>query len=669
MLTETETGEASSNTPGVILFSDGIAASLAADAAALTGVVCLPLTTNPATIVKRAGDNLTAFIIVDAAATRALILPRLLEPLIADGLRCGLMMATDRARDGDTLRKLVDNRPLIAEGDAFVLADAGQRPGLDRLAPLIRSRLPENLPSQSADLIVFSGHSGPLDARAGTDGILCARADGSGYKGRGVFSCYHDGICFRQGGRLSAIAPSTINAKVAMLAGCGTVTPGRSRFSIAQNLVTLLLLGRPRAVIASCGVTFKVAELDLLSLTWIHDGVPLGEVVRRLNAISNCEFRHGGALPPLVGPFMLFGNPALRFVPVGHAEAPSPPRVGDLPAVVTLPTACTHQAFAIAHAPGALEVTGAESCRFFFDQARATLHVWKPDDGPVTIELSANNDELRLHHRAAVYRAARNIPLWLGYLAGCVRATERLGHASDAFALALSELPEWSIWAGYASKRLSPAKSTPTSRGDARQLIATEVGPKMHRWNTRLGMSLFNAVAGHRSLPMEQWSERFDGQGAPFLDRTCSCGEAERWGQRFHDPTSRLERTMYQCSHCGPVGENDGTLQLSFAAVIAPARPGDPIGVVCAVAAPAKEHVYAAVGAVLDCRGARASMPSDLVTLEIPAGQSARIELSIPVDGDLTPGVYVVWMPGVVNGVLCVESTLVEIPPRPQLSA
>ena len=654
------------SSPGVILTTSGAAADVAAHASELSGSPLLPVTAPLDAILDRAHANQTALIVADQTVIRALEFPWFLQTLTAHGIRFGIQFVTDAVQGRAMSRKLLQADPLPIRGDAFIVVDTDDRPGMDSLAPVVRSSLPADLATQGVDLIVFSGHSGPLDARAGTHEVLCARADANGYRGPGVFACYHDGICFRAHGRLPTIAPSSINAQVAVLAGCGTASPGRSIFSAEYNLVQVLLQGPPLAVIASCGVTFKVPELDLLCVSWIMGGVPLGEVVRRLNAISNKELGQNGALPPNVGPLMLFGNPCLRFDSSTAREAESQPEV-PLPISVTLPGTSSHHSIRVPEAyepPLRVDVDGAATCRFFVDEERHLLHVWKAEGSSIDVRVDEADDHPYGAYRTAVQRAARNVPLWLPYLASCVPSARSAGQTGEEFYKMLSELPAWATWAGFAYKRLTPRACIPVSHRDANALIERDIHPKLKRWNTSLGQCALRAVAGHRSLPMEKWSERFLSIGAPFRERVCTCGEADRWGQRFKDVGSDLERALYQCTHCGPVGESDGVVQLSFERLSAPERAGDPIEIVCRVTAGEDEHLYAALSVVLDRYGVHDSIPSDFIVLDLAPGQSRRIDTTIPVPADVSPGVYLIWMPAVLNGVLCVESQLLELPPR-----
>lgn len=640
---------------------------VAPHAAEFSGAPLLPLIAPVDEIHELAGENPTALVLADPSVIRGTDFPWVLQTLTAGGIRFGLLFVMAAEQGRAMCEKVLRSRPLPRSGDAIVLVHT--KDGVDALSPVVRSQLPSNFAASPHDVIVFSGHSGPLDACAGTEAILCARHDANGYRGSGVYPCYHDGFCFRQPqlGRsennpAETVAPSAIDASVVVIAGCRSVTLGHSVFSTAHGLAHLLLLGSPVAVIVSCGVTFKVPELDLLCLSWITSGVPLGQVVHRLNTVSCETLGDCGGLPARVGPFVLFGNPCLRF------ESESPPEAQAatvLPAELELPSELRHRSITLAvddaRSPLSLDVEEPVPLRSFFDEDRSTLHLWKGDGGPVRVRIQASPADPYRHHRMPIQRAARNVPLWMSYLRQYVQAAVEAGRPDDLFARTLASLPSWTIWSGHAYKRLLPQRGMPLSHRDCQEAIENEVRPNMTRWNSDLGRSLMHAVAAYRSLPMEHWPQQFLPVGNSFRDRTCSCGEADRWGRRFRHPALDLERVMYQCNHCGPVGENDGTMLVGFDHIAL--APGRIIEVACTVSAPADEHLYVYLGAVLDCRAARDSIAGDAMQLEIPPGQSRTIETSIPVDPEISPGVYAVWVAAAVNGVLCAESRLVELPP------
>jgi hypothetical protein len=120
---------------------------------------------------------------------------------------------------------------------------------------------------------------------------------------------------------------------------------------------------------------------------------------------------------------------------------------------------------------------------------------------------------------------------------------------------------------------------------------------------------------------------------------------------------------MAQCTHCGPVGENDGEVALTLTEISRPASAGVPLRVTCTVKAPPDERLYVALGPVLDCRAARPSLRGEFTRFDVRPGGSRTVTLSLPIASDLPAGVYPVWVPAVINGVLCAEARLIELPP------
>ena len=651
--------------PGVVLCTAGVAARVAPLAGQLCDAPVLPLDSSTEQIQQATADNPSALILITPSTVGCTDVAQRLASLTACGIHNGVLFAEQEHQARELCRKVLRREPLPRRGDAFVLTHVALDEDRDPLAPIVRSRLPHR-PAPS-DVIVFSGHSGPLDACAGSGAILCARADAAGYRGPGVFSCYHDGLCFRQPqlDRLAddpteLVPPSQVDVQVAVVAGCGSLTLGRGSFSPAFGLSQLLHEGPPLAVIATSGVTFKVLELDLICLSWITSGVPLGEVVRRLNSFSSRMLHEDGSMPPLTSPYVLLGNPGLRF------EAPAEPDTRTLPADVELRPGASHVPLKLQQKErGTVTLDPGEETPLhaFFDAPRETLHLWKGAGHRLRVRLEAGPGDPYLHHRVPIQRAAREVPFWMALLKMHVMAAAEGQRSAEIFTDCLETLDSWTMWAGRAYRRLWPQPGVPVNHQACRAVIQRLVRPAMARWNSDLGGCLTHAAVDYRTFPMEWWSGWLFPEGDSFVQGPCPCGRAERRAQRFAHPAHAFKRVMYQCNNCGPVGDDDGSQWLWFDELSDPPAAGAPVELACTISAPADEQLYVHLVPVLDCRMARDSVAGEVQLLEVPAGESLRVETSITTPADLSPGIYPVSFFATINGVLVNDRRLMELLP------
>jgi len=173
-------------------------------------------------------------------------------------------------------------------------------------------------------------------------------------------------------------------------------------------------------------------------------------------------------------------------------------------------------------------------------------------------------------------------------------------------------------------------------------------------------------VALFGTLQMHGWEARFrrlDPVG-PFDE--CVCGGCSLYGQRYRFPDGgHLERVVYQCAACGPVGEDDGRRLLGVSDVPANVIPGALLECTCCIRAPAAELVHIRAVVVLEAWLKDRRMFGEASDVVVAPGQNKTFVLSVAVPGDLAPGVYPFAVLAVVNGALVIRRNIIEVATRP----
>lgn len=676
--------------PGAVLVASGADPGLVQLAAALAGAAPRPLAA--ATLEPRAAlDNPTAVILFGPEASVDEMTAGL-AALDRAGVQPGLIPAGDPVADRFTVVKLLVPerlprmaRPAIMAGAIDPLAIRGGPACIcppDRPDSLARFQI-------ERDVMVIGGHAFPFDQLIGAGLVLCARQGhrlAAAATARGQLPCFRDGQCFRQarlGRAPDAIAGlvdvAELRAAVAMFSGCHHAAFGRSWFDPRASVIYQAIQARPLAVVAGTSLSEVRLELDLLGLALLADGAALGEAVAEINRVRAVVHGRDGGLAPGVGPFALFGNPALRAATSG-LPVRVPDIAGDGALTVTVGDLAVDPEYgAILRVPlppgprylGAAIAPRGAWCRGIAGEHRgvASLYLWLgPGDGgraeTVAIERCAG-DPWRCE-RTALAGVIAALPFWTVFLDSYRAEASSSQLPAEVHDRALAALPGAlrQLASGVASLRL-PAGLVE----DREATFDTVVAPAWRRARAITEMLLACAIevaCRHGTMQFHGWAGAYAaGQRLGCVGR-CVCGEADVWGQIHDGADGRLAcRALYQCGRCGYVGEDDGRRLLTLVAVPRRARPGELIHAQCRVSAPADEVVEVHAAAVVERWRKDGRAVGAAVREVVDPASAAVLALSVCVPEQLTAGVVPFAVVAVVNGALAIVRQMIEVDPPP----
>lgn len=163
---------------------------------------------------------------------------------------------------------------------------------------------PEELTKQPIGLLAAMTH-GREDFAYLTDAVLCGRHSGSEAHDAdgGLPSCAHSGICHRPD---KVVLPATeLDSEFVFLNSCSNLKTGERVFSSDYSLADSFAAGIARGYIGTSLINDGREWQTLLFSLLMHQGVPVGEAVRQLNAYVAEQKAD-------VVRFILLGSPAAR---------------------------------------------------------------------------------------------------------------------------------------------------------------------------------------------------------------------------------------------------------------------------------------------------------------------------------------------------------------------
>ena len=277
-------------------------------------------------------ENRTALVLVNPEAAAVSDVLSGLAALSGDAFCYGIVYAVDAIEARFGILKCLATSSLSAQKEfAIVSSDHRADPSAQAPSCLHGPSLAVDAAwlLQRRSLLIFSGHSNPLDAAVAETSAFCARAGATAeflLEDHGLYPCFRDGQCFRQPamGRSPEDSAGLLRiqdaqADVLILSGCSTAALGRSWFSANNSLSYQCQQGYSLASVVSASVSIERLEFSLLFLALLSQGLPLGEVVRAANQVK-ADHDHATPLPAGVGPFVLLGNPCLRLDGIGLHE-------------------------------------------------------------------------------------------------------------------------------------------------------------------------------------------------------------------------------------------------------------------------------------------------------------------------------------------------------------
>lgn len=538
---------------------------------------------------------------------------------------------------------------------------------------------------QPCDLLVLSGHANPLDAAFGRGQALCARAGvGEAPVGSSVFPCFASGECFRQprmqrevGDARGLMSLRDVQARVVALVGCHMVALGGSWFDPAASLAYQCQQSAATAVFATLGLSIERLELNFLLMALLSEGRSFGEVARELNRVRLDLHRHATCLPDHVGPFLVLGNPCLRFARAGVVtrEARWTSRRSfeiDLDGIeldrrrgafvrVDLPP-MDPPFLHLRATPDGVWCRGALLQR----GERDALYLWlgaPPErDSRLrgALQVDTGEDPSAPTVRA-VQSYARQLPFWMVTLDSF---REDSGEGTDCAAMLGATLELLPSVARHLSLAANMIRSRPGVLADERRMQTLNGAVMAQAGAVAQAMlaCLVEICASFGTMHSGGWENSFERIGVAGPLDTCSCGAAPVWGQRSHFMGSAsLERAEYQCARCGAVGEDDGRRLLRLADAPAWVERGGRLRARCSCLAPADERVQLVLTLVLEglYRGVR--VVGEVAHATVEPGGRLELDIDVEVPSAMRLGVHPFAVVGVVNGASCIVRQMIEV--------
>lgn len=538
---------------------------------------------------------------------------------------------------------------------------------------------------QPCDVLVVSGHANPFDAMFGRDKALCARADAAEEPAKNlVFPCFGSGDCFRQPRMQRAARDAQglmslrdVKARIVVLAGCHTAALGDSWFDPSATLAYRCQQSAAAAALATSGLSIERMELNFLLMALLSEGRCLGEAARELNRVRREFHGHATSLPDHLGPFLVLGNPGVRFA--GNHPVRSEARWTsgksfeiELDGIETNP------------GRGALvrvEIPMTESACLLLRSApeglwcrgvlhphgeSGTLYLWlgvRSDQEPVLSgSLMIETDEVPSSPTSGSLQSyLRQIPFWMVALDSFRADSEDAPECAAKLAATLQLLPA-------VARSLSVIANAIRFRPGIlvvwqRIRVLDDAGLAQASALAQILLDCLVEISSRfGTMHSGAWENSFERVNVTGPLDVCTCGSAPLWGQlsQFVGIDS-LKRAEYQCARCGPVGEDDGRrlLRVSFAPTWV--RQGGSLRCRCACHAPAGERVQFRVVLLLEglYEGGRIAGRALHATVEPTCSVDLEVEVEVP--GSMRPGIYPFAVLGIVSGASCIIRQMIEV--------
>jgi hypothetical protein len=682
--------------PGAVLLTAGVDAAIASLAASLCGTEPLALDASPADLLAAVpADNRTALLLFNPESARAQSVLAALAALARAGVQVGIIYCMEPLDARFMLLKsLLVGRVEAVGRYAFITGERasfpeGQAPGWFGHA---ESKDTLQLFERKQDVLFLHGHSNALDAALAENLILCARqgelagTSGTSNSSQGLFPCFQDGLCFRQPlmGRSPSeatglVAAGQMSAGVIILSGCNLTAPGQTWVNVRRSLTYQCGQGTSLALMATAALIAGRLEWDFLCLALMAEGLPLGEVMSEINRVRTQANVHTTGLPDGVGPYLLFGNPCLRLAGLGLQETTAvwlndATFYLDLSAIpldrehgtilrVKMPPGGRAPYLFMRHLPQTIWCRGILHAR----DGESTLYLWltgQLQDGEaerVIIFDCYERDPLR-EARQAVERFASELYFWVTFLDSYLETYAARGFPGAVLREALAELPGAIRVLSQGANAMQAQRGLPVSQALLFQEVHTRLWQEMNRWSEKLLALAVDIACTCGTLQSINWEPHFRLTGAVALRDPCPCGDSWLAGTRFESADGgRIERVEYQCSFCGPAGEDDGRRLVQLISFGRSVRAGDTLEMVCACRALDDEMLQVHLVLVLESWLKDRRIVGSFEKILVEPGEQARIELSVQVPLDLGAGVYPCAVLGVVNGALYIMRRMVEV--------
>jgi hypothetical protein len=541
------------------------------------------------------------------------------------------------------------------------------------------------------DVLVFGGHANGLDAQLGHHHVLCSR-EGNPEAKDGVFPCFHNGTCFRirETNTQSVshrVKPEDINSRITIATGCNLTTITRSWYAREHGLVNQFVRGNMLALVASSSLNSTIPELDFYAIALIAQGWQLGKVVRHLNSVKVEEFGLASGHPEGLGPFLLFGNPCLHYENWRLEEVDATISYQDQDLYIN----CDLQSLSSLYESHIVRVNipakinyvpylsfNRSSTNFsllgiwYCDPEYSAIYLWvRPDNENRKGELSerANSFYVCCHRTnpnqsliTFLDRFAAELRFWPPFLTSYGRDLQAYEEDNKLIETAQLLIPTITLNVLRARKilELKPGVLTDTTN-----LLERTYEPIAHQVSALTSILLDISVA----IALRLGSLQFIGW-QPYYSRkkefgpiaVCSCNNGVIYGQRFESPgLGSHVRAIYQCSSCGPIGEDDGRRIIIIGDDKQQTSQGDKLLVRCEMTAPQSEVVYSQLCCVLECWYKARRMISLPANIVLQPGFRQEIQLEIDVPFDLEKGIYALAVIGLVNGALYISRRMVKI--------
>jgi hypothetical protein len=607
---------------------------------------------------------------------------------LAESVECfGLIYAIDPLDTRLALLKTLAVERLPGPDDMFLLSmqyppdhkEGAPTCFLDPSGPEGEARL-----HQACDLLVLSGHANALDAAFGRDKALCARAGTTVEPADNrAFPCFASGQCFRQPRLHRDIKDARglmnlreVKARVIALAGCHTASVGSSWFDPGISLAYQCQQSAATAAFVTSGLSLERLELNFLFMTLLSEGRPFGEVARELNRVRFEVHGHATSLPGL-GPFLLLGNPCLRYAGSGPLMREARWTSGRSFEIEIEGIKTNQQRGVVVRVdlPGSgtpfLSLEGAPEglwCRgVLHTQGKSnSLYLW--------LGLPAGHEPClrgKLHIEArttastptvrALQSYLRQLPFWMISLESFRADSDQTPRCAARLAATLEQLPAASLGLSLAANII---RSRPGILVDARRMGALDEAA-LNQANTIAHVlldSLVEICCNFGTMHSAGWENCFERVGVVGPMDICSCGTAPLWGQRSRFVgTDALERVEYQCARCGPVGEDDGRRLLRLTRLAASAQQGGRLRCRCTCQAPQDERVQFLAVLVLEGLYESTSVVSKPMHATVEPDSSIEIEMELDLPASLRPGMYPFAVVGIVNGASCIVRQMIEV--------
>jgi hypothetical protein len=636
--------------PGLVAAGAGVAPEVTRLAGALCGSEPIAVSSVPSQV---ASSDRSALILQHPAYTNAPELVNALRSLAEAGRSFGIIQVLDEDDGRLAVLKALAVSGVAATGrftmmSSMLAMDDNAPPFVDDAGPTDASWL-----RSARDAVIVSGHSTPLDAAMGTQSALCSRAavlaDPALSMSAGQYPCGTDGRCFRQPlmGReaqsmTGLIDPADITAAVLVLSGCNSATllPG-----YADPLASLgyrSQQGTAWVTVASACMSREEPELDLLLLSHLLHGMPIGLAVRDVNEIRRAR-GHADWIGAAGGPFVIFGNPEFRLTGTAQSEtqvvepADEAQSNGRRRHRIELGQLSDDASFLRVRISGDAPYLFLRQrpegtwCRGVVEDAGdRLLHLQVRTPGG-TLEIAEVDDDPFESVRAALRSAAATVPLWTVLLASYQRRA-RSAPIADRAQERLADVAQLDRLASA----LRVERGAIADELELRSL-AKEGWRVVKELSSHLLEALAEACLASGTLHQMHWSDLSVCGDAVEANVQCACpAQAALWGQR-HD-VAGVSRVEYQCP-CGPAGEDGGDGRLRLTDFPREVVAGDDLTMTARVETNERVlHVRSMP--MIECHYRERSMIGSTSAITIGPAGASDVALSVPVPRDLVPGVY-----------------------------